>query len=52
MAGYFLMIYTRSNKMKKILLTIIAGIGGFGALLADDGRSIVITKTEAGWAAR
>ena len=48
MAGYFLMIYTRANKMKKILLTIIAGIGGFGALLADtDG--IVITKTDAGW---
>ena len=48
MAGYFLMIYTRANKMKKILLTIIAGIGGFGALLADtDG--IVITKTDAAW---
>ena len=35
--------------MRKILATIIASIGGFGALLADDGRSIVITKTDAGW---
>ena len=35
--------------MKKILATIIAGIGGISALLADDGKSIVITKTEAGW---
>jgi len=35
--------------LNKILATIIASIGGFGALLADDGRSIVITKTDAGW---
>ena len=34
--------------MKKILLTIIAGIGGFSALLADGGRPVVITKTDHG----
>ncbi len=32
--------------MKKILLTVIAGIGGFSALLADGGRPVVITKTD------
>ena len=32
--------------MKKILLTIIAGIGGVSALLADGGRPVVITKTD------
>ena len=45
MAGFILMIYTRANKMKKILLTILAGIGGVSALLADGGRPVVITKT-------
>ena len=32
--------------MKKILLTILAGIGGVSALLADGGRPVVITKTD------
>tara|TARA_B100001996_G_scaffold42317_1_gene30663 strand:- start:69 stop:563 length:495 start_codon:yes stop_codon:yes gene_type:complete len=48
MAGFILMIYTRANKMKKILLTILAGIGGVSALLADGGRPVVITKTTHG----
>jgi hypothetical protein len=32
--------------MKKILLTILAGIGGVSALLADGGRPVIITKTD------
>ena len=35
--------------MKKILLTIIAGIGGVSALLADGGRPVVITETGLGY---
>ena len=35
--------------MKKILATIIAGIVGFSALLADGGRPVVITETGLGY---
>jgi len=35
--------------MKKILLTILAGIGGVSALLADGGRPVVITETGLGY---